>query len=87
MFKFCFNDCLPLDRSEYEVTLCFSNSLKEYKELRTKYSDEVNGIVTSKLLHDIPLNTSGYNLANCIDCLSDKELKKYAGYKLSWFIP
>ena len=80
MYKFYFNDCLPLNKSEHEISLCFQKTLREYKTIKTKYAAEVDGIITSKLTEQIVLKKDNFTLKNCIETLPDKEreLKKYA---------
>ena len=80
MYKFYFNDCLPLNKSEYEIISCFLKTLPEYKAIRTKHATEVDGIVTSKLTEHIILNKNNFTLKNCIERIPNekRELRQYA---------
>jgi len=80
MYKFYFNDCLPLNKSEHEIISCFLKTLPEYKTIRTKFAAEVDGIVTSKLTENIILNENNFTLKNCIERIPNekRELRQYA---------
>ncbi|GHV67028.1 hypothetical protein FACS1894199_11670 [Bacteroidia bacterium] len=80
MFQFYFNDCFPLDKCKHDITSCFKNTLIEYKLLKTKYSDDIEGIITSQLPSQISLNEYSYTLQQCIQDIPDtnRDLRQYA---------
>lgn len=80
MYNFYFNDCLPSNRTEHEIVMCFMKTLPEYKTLRDKYFSHVDGIVTCGLPDQIILNSNGFTLKKCIEAIpvEKKELKRYA---------
>jgi hypothetical protein len=78
MCKFYFNDCLPQDKSRHEVLSCLKRALPEYKTIREKFHDDVDGIVTSRMPGNIVLNADGFTLKNCIEGLVDRDLRRYA---------
>jgi putative component of toxin-antitoxin plasmid stabilization module len=57
---------------------CFEKTLPEYKTIRTKYASEVDGVVTPALPEFMTLNQNGFTLKNCIEGLTDRNLKRYA---------
>jgi hypothetical protein len=78
MTKFYFNDCLPRGESKYVVLSCFEKVLPEYSSIKLKYSRDIDGIVTSKMPEQIVLSEDGFTLKNCIEELTDRNLRKYA---------
>lgn len=79
MYQFCFNDCIPNTASEYSLTQCLAETLKEYNDVKKEYSEEVDGIVTSVSINDFILNAQlNYNLASCVSGMPDKDLRTLA---------
>jgi hypothetical protein len=78
MYKFYFNDCLPRDKSRHEIIGGFEKVLSEYKMIRSKYINDVDGVVTMKMPDVTILNNDSFTLKHCIEDLADRNLKRYA---------
>jgi hypothetical protein len=77
MHKFYFNDCLPLNCSEQQINSCLNDTLLEYKTLKTKYNNDIDGVISSKNADKITLNTAQFSLQDSMNALS-REMKRYA---------
>jgi hypothetical protein len=78
MYKFYFNDCLPRNKSRHEIIEGFEKVLPEYKMIRSKYINDVDGVVTMKMPDATILNSDGFTLKHCIEDLPNRDLKRYA---------
>jgi hypothetical protein len=78
MHKFYFNDCLPLNCSEQQIASCLNDTLSEYQTLKTKYNNDIEGVISSKHANKIILNNiAQFSLQDSINALS-REMKRYA---------
>ncbi|KAA6315708.1 hypothetical protein EZS27_033874 [termite gut metagenome] len=78
MYKFYFNDCLPLNCSEQQIISCLNDTLSEYQMLKTKYNNDIEGVISSKHANEIILNNiAQFSLQDSINALS-REMKRYA---------
>jgi len=75
MIHFYFNDCFPkTNNTEFELKNLLTNILTEYKTIRQKFSNNIEGVVTRDLASNILLTKNGFSLLDCIKSL-DKENK------------
>ncbi len=79
MFQFCFNDCIiPLNGGEHALVECLRNTLKEYVDIKIKFPDDIDGIITEKDPSKLYLNVaSKTTLEKCIEGL-DRSYKTIA---------
>lgn len=77
MYQFCFNDCIPKKFDKYTLAVSLRNTLIEYKEVKKKYPEDIDGIITSHPLSEFNLNEDGFSLSDCIASM-DKELRIFA---------
>jgi hypothetical protein len=78
MHKFYFNDCLPLNCSKQQIISCLNDTLLEYQKLKTKYNNDIKGVISSKYANEIILNNAAqFSLWDSMNALP-REMKKYA---------
>jgi hypothetical protein len=78
MFRFCFNDCIPNNVSEFSLIDCLTKTLKEYNSLWKSFPGNVDGIITPTSLTDFLLNINSFSLAACIAAMESKDLRIFA---------
>jgi hypothetical protein len=69
---FYLNDCIPKKATSHVLVACLQNTLSEYNDVKLKYPNEVDGVITEKEPHTTILNDEGYTLAQCINDLDSK---------------
>ncbi|MBX2960579.1 MAG: hypothetical protein KF732_11560 [Flavobacteriales bacterium] len=77
MKLFLFNDIIPNPISENEITVALKNTIIEYKILKEKYPDYIDGIISSSQLSNIHL-TDNLTLADSLELIDNKEIKNYS---------
>jgi len=77
MKLFLFNDIIPSPISDAEIIIALKKTIIEYKILKEKYPDNIDGIISSAQLNSINL-TNILTLANCLELIDNKEIKDYS---------
>lgn len=77
MKLFLFNDIIPNPISNNEIIIALKNTIVEYKILKEKYPDNIDGIVSSTQLNSINL-TEDLTLADSLELIDNKEIKDYS---------
>jgi hypothetical protein len=78
MNLFYFNHFVPENKNKELVSSAFSATYKEYNELRKKFPDDVDGIVTAGDAHQIFLIPEQFSLAQCISSM--ERSMRFAAY-------
>lgn len=77
MKLFLFNDIIPSPISDKEIIIALKNTVIEYKILKEKYPDNIDGIISSAQLNNINL-TANLTLADTLELIENKEIKDYS---------
>jgi hypothetical protein len=77
MKLFLFNDIIPNPISEKEIIVALKKTIIEYKILKEKHTENIDGIISSTQLNKIHL-TKNLTLASCLDLIDNKEIKDYS---------
>jgi hypothetical protein len=77
MKLFLFNELIPNIVSDYEIIEALKKTILEYRYLKNKYIDNVDGIVSSTHLNGIYLSEH-FTLANCLESIENKEIRDYS---------
>ncbi|WP_445747906.1 hypothetical protein [Polaribacter sp.] len=77
MKLFLFNDIIPNPISNNEIIVALKNTIVEYKILKEKYPDNIDGIISSTQLNSINL-TENLSLADSLELIDNKEIKDYS---------
>lgn len=77
MKLFVFNDLIPNPISDQEINVALKNTVVEYKILKEKYPDNIDGIISCAQLSSITL-TPSLTLADALELIDNKEIKDYS---------
>lgn len=77
MKLFLFNDIIPNPISNKEIIVALKNTIVEYKILKEKYPDSIDGIISSGQLNSINL-IEDLTLADSLELIDNKEIKDYS---------
>ncbi|MEA5457812.1 hypothetical protein VB796_02110 [Arcicella sp. LKC2W] len=77
MKQFLFNDITPNPISNAEIINAFKNTIVEYKSLKEKFPNYIDGIICSTQLNNINL-TKDLTLADSLELIDNKEIKDYS---------
>lgn len=66
MQLFFFNDCIPLTYNNHAILSCLQDSLLHYNELKKKYPDSIDGIVTYKEFNSQIISNQNITIAESI---------------------
>ncbi len=78
MIYFYFNDCIYSNLDKYIILDMLKNTLLEYKNVKEKVKENIDGIVTNNEPSKIILNNSNFTLKDCITSLPDRDLRNNA---------
>jgi len=74
---FVFNDLMPDAASNQEIMLALKSTIVEYKILKEKYPNSIDGIISCTHLSDINLSEN-LTLADILELIDNKEIKDYS---------
>jgi len=77
MKLFLFNDIIPSPISDQEIIVALKNTVIEYKNLKEKFPDNIDGIISSTQLNNINLNAN-LTLSGTLELIDNKEIKDYS---------
>jgi hypothetical protein len=77
MKLFLFNEIIPSAISDIEILIALKNTVVEYKILKEKYPNYIDGIISSAQLNSINL-TENLTLADILESIDNKEIKAYS---------
>ena len=69
MYKIGFNDCIPKNGSPATLIGCMEKSLREYRTIKEKFTESIEGIIIQTVHSNILLNNHSYTLDNCLSDL------------------
>lgn len=75
---FCLNDCFHQRDSTAGLPEALGETLYQYKAVKERFPDFVDGVVTSRPPSKVQLLADRYTLSKCIADLPTRELKRYA---------
>ncbi len=77
MKLFLFNDIIPNPISAKEIVIALKKTILEYRNLKEKYGDNIDGVVSSTQLNQIIL-FEDLTLAGSLELIDNKEIKDYS---------